>query len=49
MGNILLTFKDDINAFLKNNALYLCLGIIALILIVIFLIFVINRKKKNSK
>jgi len=45
MLNILLTFKDDINAFLKSNALYICLGIIGLILITLFLILFLNRKK----
>ena len=43
----MLTFKDDVNAFLKNNALYLSLGLIALILLTFFLILFINRKKEK--
>ena len=47
MINILLTFKDEINAFLKNNAIYLCIGLIALILVVVFLIILLNKKKQK--
>ena len=41
------TWKEDFSSFLKNGALYICLGIIALIIATIIVIYVIkNRKKK---
>ena len=37
---LLTTFKDSFNAFLKNNALYLALGVVALIIIAIMIILI---------
>ena len=41
--------KDDINAFLKHNALWMALVLVSIIVIVIVLILVLGRKKKNKK
>ena len=43
------TFKDDLNQFLKNNALWICIALVVLIAATIIVIFVIkNRKKKPA-
>ena len=44
---IQLTFKDDLNAFLKSGALYIALSIVLLIILAI--IFLIWRKKNKEK
>lgn len=41
--------KDDINAFLKQNALWMALVLVGIIIIVIVLILVLGRKHKNKK
>lgn len=43
------TFKEDFSAFLKNYALYICLGIVAIIVITIVIVYVIKGKKKAPK
>lgn len=44
------TWKEDFSSFLKNGALYICLGIIVLIIATIIVIYVIkNRKKKIAE
>ena len=45
LGN---TFKDDLNAFLKNNALWICIVLVAIIIATIVIIFVIKNRNKNS-
>ena len=40
--------KDDFNAFLKNNALWMALVLVAIIGVVIFLILFLNRKNKKA-
>ena len=40
--------KDDFNAFLKNNALWIALVLVAIIAVVIFLILFLNRKNKKT-
>lgn len=45
---IALTFKEELNLFLKNNALYLALGFIGLILLTIFLILFFSKKRKGK-
>ena len=42
------SFQEDLNLFLKNYALYICLGFVALILIV-FIIVVVCKNKTNGK
>lgn len=44
---ILLTFKDDLNAFLKSGALYIALAVVLLIILAI--IFLIWKRKKKEK
>lgn len=44
---ILVTFKDELNAFLKSGALYIAIGLAALIVVGIVLLLVLNRKKKK--
>ncbi len=39
--------KDDFNAFLKNNALWIALVLVGIIAIVVFLILFFNRKNKK--
>lgn len=41
--------KDDFNEFLKNNALWMALVLVGIIAITLFLIFFLNRRKKNVK
>ena len=41
--------KDDINAFLKHNAIWMALVLVGIIVITIVLILVLGRKKKNKK
>ena len=41
-------FKDDFSSFLKNYALYICLGIVAIIVATILIIYVIKHKKSNK-
>ena len=44
---ILVTFKDEINAFLKSGAFYIALGLAILIVAGIVFLLVFNRKKKK--
>ena len=39
--------KDDFNAFLKNNALWIALVLVGIIAIVVVLIILLNRKNKK--
>ena len=41
--------KDDFNAFLKNNALWIALVLVGIIAITVALILVLGRKKKDDK
>lgn len=41
--------KDDFNEFLKNNALWMALVLVGIIAVTLFLIFFLNRRKKNIK
>ena len=41
--------KDDFNEFLKNNALWMALVLVGIIAVTLFLIFFLNRRKKNVK
>ncbi len=43
---VLTTFKDNLNEFLKNGSLYIALGIVALIVLTLIVIFLFNKKKK---
>ena len=45
---ILLTFRDALNLFLKNNAFYIALIIVGIILITFALILIIGDKKKKK-
>ena len=45
---ILDQLKDDFNAFLKNNALWIALALVAVIAIVVVLILVFGRKGKKA-
>ncbi len=38
--------KDDFNAFLKKNALWMALVLVGIIVVTVFLILFLNRKKK---
>ena len=40
-----LVFKDVLNEFLRDNALYISLGLVALIIISVVTLLVMNRKK----
>ncbi len=42
-------FKDDFNAFLKNNAIWLCMGVIGIIVITLVIVFVIKGKSHKDK
>ena len=42
------TFKEDFSAFLKDYALYICIGIAVIILATIIIIYVIKNKKKKT-
>ena len=44
---ILVTFKDEINAFLKSGAFYIALGLAILIVAGIVFLLVFNKKKKK--
>ena len=44
---ILVTFKDEVNAFLRSGAFYIALGIAVLIVVGIVLLLVFSRKKKK--
>ena len=41
--------KDDINAFLKHNAIWMALVLVGIIVITIVLILVLGRRNKNKK
>ena len=41
--------KDDFNAFLKNNALWIALVLVGIIAITVALILIFGRKKKGDK
>ena len=41
--------KEDFIKFLENNALYLCLGIVGIIIVTIVVVFIIKNRKKNSE
>ena len=41
--------KDDFNAFLKNNALWIALVLVGIIAITVALILIFGRKKKDDK
>ena len=43
LGN---TWKEDLNAFLKNNALWICLVLVAIIIATVIIIFGIKNRKK---
>ena len=43
------SFKEDFSIFLKDNALYLCLGVVALIVLTIIIVYLVKRNKKPSK
>ena len=45
---ILDQLKDDFNAFLKNNALWIALALVAVIAIIVVLILVFGRKTKKA-
>ena len=45
---ILDQLKDDFNAFLKNNALWIALALVAVIAVVVVLILVLGRKGKKT-
>ncbi|MDY4849098.1 MAG: PTS transporter subunit EIIB [Bacilli bacterium] len=45
---ILNELKNDFNVFLKNNALWICLGIVLLIVITIIIFIVISIRFKNK-
>lgn len=44
---ILVTFKDEINAFLKSGAFYIALTLAILIIAGIIFLLVFNHKKKK--
>ena len=46
---ILDQLKDDFNAFLKGNALWIALGLVGIIVIVVILILIFGIKKKEEK
>ena len=41
--------KDNLNGFLKQNALWIALGLVGVIIIVIGIILLVNLKKKPKK
>ncbi len=43
---ILSTFGDSINAFLKNNALFIALAVVGVILITLIVLLIRGRKSK---
>lgn len=43
------TFKEDLNLFLKNNALWICIAIVVIIAITIILVFVVKNHSKGDK
>lgn len=54
MINLILTassgneVKNDFTEFLKNYAVFICIGLVVIILAVIFALYVFKRKKKNN-
>ena len=46
---ILDQLKDDFNAFLKNNALWIALALVAVIAIVVILILVLGKRKPKKE
>lgn len=48
MSNLYL-YTLDFNSFLKNNALYLSLGVVTLIIIVLLIFFFLSKSKKKNK
>jgi len=40
--------KQQIDNFLNNNALYIALGFVAIIVITIAIFYFVNRKKKSK-
>lgn len=48
MSNLYL-YTLDFNSFLKNNALYLSLGVVGLIIIVLLIFFFLSKSKKKNK
>ncbi len=44
---ILVTFKDEVNAFLKSGAFYIALALAILIVAGIIFLLVFNHKKKK--
>ena len=44
---ILVTFKDEVNAFLRSGAFYIALGLAILIVVGIVFLLVLNHKKKK--
>ena len=44
---IFVTFKDEINAFLKSGAFYIALALAVLIVAGIIFLVIFNRKKKK--
>ena len=43
------TWKEDFSEFLKNYALYICLGVVATIVLTIVIIFLIKNRKPQEK
>lgn len=48
MTNVILTFKDDVNLFLKNGAFFLALGVVLIILIAILLIIFLGKRNQKK-
>ena len=44
---VLDALKDDFNAFLKNNALWIALSLVGVIVVVVVLILIFGRKNKK--
>ena len=44
---ILSTFSDNLNAFLKANALYIALAFVGLIVVSLVAMIIIGKKKKS--
>ena len=43
---VLVTFKDALNDFLKNGALWIAVAIVGVILLTLLYLFIRNRKAK---
>ena len=41
-------FKNNINTFLKNNAIWIAVGFVVIILITLIILFLINRNKTKK-